>query len=207
VDRGGRSALEFTDPEGQCLQLADDGGAPGGRPWPGSPVPAAQFIRGLDSVTLVERRLSGTGSLLTEVLKMSRVRSYERDGREVAVFAMGAGGPGAEVHVEERPDLPPGRVGAGGVHHVAFRTPNAQEQQEWLARIRGAGLSVSDVIDRYYFRSIYFREPGGVLFEIATDGPGFATDETLETLGGRLSLPPFLEPQRAAIEAGLAPLG
>jgi glyoxalase family protein len=206
VERAGRNVLEFTGAEGQHLQLVDDGGAPGGKRWPGSPVPTSQFITGLDGVTLTARRLDRTAAVLTEVLGMRRTRSYEREGREVAVFEMGSGGPGTEVHLEERTDLPLVRVGAGGVHHVAFRTPNAEEQLQWLSRIRGAGISISDVIDRYYFRSLYFREPGGILFEIATDGPGFATDESLDHLGERLALPPFLEPHRAQIEAGLAPL-
>jgi len=106
----------------------------------------------------------------------------------------------------ERPDLPPARQGVSGVHHVAFRTPNGAEQQEWRRRIVQAGLLVSEQIDRYYFQSLYFREPNGILFEIATDGPGFATDEDPAHLGERLALPPFLEPRRAQIEAGLQPL-
>jgi len=206
TDRAGRSAVAFGDPEGQRLLLVDDGATPGGTAWRESPVPADQFIKGLDSVTLTVRRLEPTASVLTGILGMRRSPSYEHDGREVAVFEMGDGGPGAEVHVEERRELPPVRVGAGGVHHVAFRTPSTQEQLEWVKCIRAAGLATSQVIDRYYFQSVYFREPGGVLFEIATDGPGFATDETLETLGQSLSLPPFLEPRRAEIEAELAPL-
>jgi glyoxalase family protein len=119
---------------------------------------------------------------------------------------MGPGGPGAEVHVAERADLPRGFVGAGGVHHVAFRTPDDEQQEAWWKRIREARLAVSPVIDRYYFHSIYFREPNGILFEIATDGPGFATDEDSEHLGEQLALPPFLEPRREEIEAGLKPL-
>ena len=116
------------------------------------------------------------------------------------------GGPGTEVHLTERPDLPPTRQGAGGVHHVAFRVPDREQQQEWRRRIVGAGLPVSEQIDRFYFESIYFREPNGILFEIATDGPGFATDEDPAHLGESLALPPFLEPRRAQIEAGLRPL-
>jgi glyoxalase family protein len=92
------------------------------------------------------------------------------------------------------------------VHHVAFRTPNETEHAAWRERIAAAGLRVTPEIDRFYFHSIYFREPGGVLFEIATDGPGFATDESLASLGASLALPPFLEPHRAAIEAGLHPI-
>lgn len=203
---GGRLSLEFTDPEGQRLRLVDDGGAPGGIPWPGSPVPQSQGITGLDGVGLTVRRLASTEPILTDVLGMRRDREYERDGRQVTVFTMGQGGPGTELHIEERPELGRTRVGAGGVHHVAFRTPNDAEQTAWLARIRGAGLGTSDVIDRYYFRSLYFREPNGILFEIATDGPGFAADEDPAHLGETLALPPFLEPRRREIEAGLTPL-
>jgi glyoxalase family protein len=97
-------------------------------------------------------------------------------------------------------------LGIGGVHHVAFRTPTDDEHRQWQQQIARAGLGVTQVIDRYYFKSIYFREPGRILFEIATDGPGFATDEDAAHLGERLALPPFLEPRRAEIEAGLIPL-
>jgi glyoxalase family protein len=97
-------------------------------------------------------------------------------------------------------------VGIGGVHHVAFRTPNEEEHRRWRQRLAEMGLRVTPVIDRFYFRSIYFREPGGVLFEIATDGPGFATDEDEGHLGERLALPPFLEPYRTEIEANLQPI-
>ena len=203
---GGRASLSFTDPEGQRLRLVDDEGAPGGAPWAHSPVPGNMALRGLDSAILTVRRLEPTATVLTGVLRMRLARTYERDGHAVSVFAMGAGGPGAELEVIERPDLGPAHVGAGGVHHLAFRTPNATEQEAWHQRLQGAGLATSGLIDRYYFRSLYFREPGGILFEIATDGPGFASDEDPAHLGERLSLPPFLEPRRTQIEAGLRPL-
>ncbi len=205
-ERGGRLLLDFADPEGQRLQLVDDGGAPAGTPWAQSPVPTQFALRGLDNVTLTVRKLAPSATVLTAVLGMREERTYVRDGRQVTVFAMGPGGAGAEIHLEERPDLPWTSVGVGGVHHVAFRTPNADEQAAWMERIRSAGLGTSDLIDRYYFRSLYFREPNGILYEIATDGPGFATDEDPAHLGERLALPPFLEPRRAQIEAGLKPL-
>jgi glyoxalase family protein len=110
------------------------------------------------------------------------------------------------VRVAARADLPPAEPGRGGVHHVAFRVPDDEQHRRWQRRIAAAGIGVTPVIDRYYFRSLYFREPGGILFEIATDGPGFATDEDAAHLGERLALPPFLEPHRARIEAGLRPL-
>ena len=208
VEVAGRQTLRFTDPEGQALSLVADDGAAGGVPWDGSTVPVEQGIRGLDGVTLTVRRLAPTADVLVETLGFHQTREYRAEGdRSVVVFETGAGGPGTEVHVAERPDLPPVRPGAGGIHHVAFRTPDATEQQEWRRHLVRAGLPVSEQIDRYYFQSLYFREPNGILFEIATDGPGFATDEDAAHLGERLALPPFLEPRRAQIEAGLRPLG
>jgi glyoxalase family protein len=192
-----------------ALALVNDHGAPGGLPWPQSPVPVEMGIRGLHAVTLLVRELQPTAWVLSEVLGFQLVREYlvgQTPGRRVVVFATGAGGPGAEVHVEAGAQLAPGRLGRGGVHHVALRTPNDAEHVAWQAHIAQAGLGVTPVIDRYYFKSIYFREPGGILFEIATDGPGFATDEDADHLGERLALPPFLEPQRRQIEAGLRPL-
>ena len=122
------------------------------------------------------------------------------------VFEMGDGGPAAELHVAVEPDLRPASSGAGGVHHVAFRVPTFEEYDEWFKRLQTLGVQSSGPVDRFYFRSLYFREPNGILFELATDGPGFGADEPKETLGERLSLPPFLEARRARIEAGLKPL-
>lgn len=214
VEREGRAVLAFTDPEGQRLELVDDTpavhGAQGvqpGTPWKQSPVPAEWAIRGLEGVSLSLRSLEPTTQVLTEVLGFRQVGEHEEGGHRVVTFEVGPGGPGAEVRLVERPDLPRGgMVGAGGVHHVAFRTPDDEQQAAWRERIAQAGLVVTPIIDRYYFHSVYFREPGGVLFEIATDGPGFATDEDAGHLGERLALPPFLEPHRAQIEAGLRPI-
>jgi glyoxalase family protein len=209
VERGGRATIAFTDPEGQRLMLVDDGGAPGGTPWSESPVPAEYGIRGLHAVSILVRSLQPTALLLTEALGFRQVGEYpspEDLARTVTVFAAADAGPGTEIHVEERPELRRGQVGIGGVHHVAFRTPNDQEHRLWQHRLTEMGVHVTPVIDRYYFRSIYFREPGGVLFEIATDGPGFATDEDARHLGERLALPPFLEPHRTEIEANLQPI-
>jgi len=205
----GRARIAFSDPEGQSLALVDDGGAPANSvPWQESPVPPEMAIRGFDSVSLTVRTLAPTARVLTDILGFRQTdEQTEPDGdARVAVFETGAGGPGATVFVAERPDLPPASVGMGGVHHVAFRTPNDAEHRAWQQRIAAAGLRVTPEIDRFYFRSIYFREPGGILFEIATDGPGFATDESVDTLGTSLALPPFLEGRRAAIEAGLRPI-
>jgi glyoxalase family protein len=209
VEEDGQTVLRFTDPEGQELALMNDHGASGGIPWEHSPVPAEMAIRGLHAVRLLVHDLRPTAWVLTEALGFQQVRDYLADNdpaRQVTVFATGDGGPGAEVHVEAGRHLMPGRIGRGGVHHIAFRTPTDEEHRAWQQRLERAGLGVTPVIDRFYFKSIYFREPGGILFEIATDGPGFASDEEMEHLGEQLALPPFLEPRRREIEAGLRPL-
>jgi glyoxalase family protein len=210
-ERAGRQTLAFTDPEGQRLQLFDDSGAavPGGTPWAQSPVPAAYGIRGLGAATLTVGRLEPTALVLTEALGFRQTGAWSspvNSTEQLVVFETGAGGPGATLYVAVRSGLPAARQGRGGVHHIAFRTPDDQTHQAWQQRLAGLGLHVTPVIDRFYFRSIYFREPGGVLFEIATDGPGFATDEDAAHLGEQLALPPFLEPHRGEIEAGLRPL-
>jgi glyoxalase family protein len=208
VERDGRELLAFTDPEGQRLRLVDDTGAsiPEGVPWEESAVPQEAGVRGLGAVELTVRNLEPTAWVLTGVLDFRMVGAHERDGGRVAIFEVGPGGPGSEVRVVEEPEAPGAHLGRGGVHHVAFRTPDDEEHAEWRERIKGAGLGVTPQIDRYYFRSIYFREPGGVLFEIATDGPGFTSDEDPAHLGERLALPPFLEEHREQIEAGLRPI-
>jgi glyoxalase family protein len=146
-----------------------------------------------------------TDAVLTVVANMRHAREYKRDTRAVHVYEMGDGGPAAELHVMVEPDLPPAQQGAGAFHHVAFRTPD-DEYEEWAEGLRQLRVPNSGKVDRFYFRSLYFREPNGILFEIASDGPGFATDEPLDKLGEKLSLPPFLETHRREIEAGLKPL-
>lgn len=205
----GRLTLPFEDAEGQRLMLVDDDGTGPASPWERSAVPAEHQIRGLGPVVLSVHDLARTERVLTGVMNMRRERHYaatEAAG-EVHVFAMGQGGPAAELHVIEQKDLPMAQQGAGGVHHVAFRTPDDQQYHRWAQRLNELGVRNSGEIDRFYFRSLYFREPNGILFEIATDGPGFATDEPMDALGEKLALPPFLESRRAAIEAGLKPLG
>ena len=207
-ERDGRSYLDFTDPEGQRLRLSEDRGegVPGGIPWENAPVPPEAGIRGLGAVDLTVAELRPTAWVLTEVLGFRQTGERTEDVGRTVTFEVGEGGPGATVRVVERTSAPYAHLGRGGVHHVAFRTPDDQEHAAWREHIRRAGLGVTPQIDRYYFRSIYFREPGGVLFEIATDGPGFATDEDAEHLGERLSLPPFLEGRREEIEARLDPI-
>ena len=210
VDEGGRGVLAFRDREGQRLALIDDHDAQvaGGTPWARSTTPAPVAIRGLGTVNLTVRELAPTARVLMDVMGFREARTYRAPGtsQDVVVFETGMGGVGAEVHIEEQPGMPFERLGRGGVHHVAFRVPNAEEYAQWLERLASAGIRTSGPINRYYFRSIYFREPNGILFELATDGPGFATDEDAEHLGERLALPPFLEPRRPEIEANLQPL-
>jgi glyoxalase family protein len=204
----GRLQLEFEDPEGQRLALVDDGGTGPSHPWSRSPVPQAFQIRGLGPITLSVPDLAPSDRFLTEVMAMRRGRSYaapDAPGVTVQVYDMGAGGPAAELHVRVEPGLPRAQQGAGAVHHVAFRVAD-DEYAAWVARLERLRIASSGPVDRFYFRSLYTREPNGILYEIATDGPGFAMDESLEALGERLSLPPFLEPQRSAIERNLKPL-
>lgn len=203
----GRLTMLFEDGEGQRLALIDDGGHGDSSPWEKSPVPAEHQIRGLGPISLDVHHLDRTEKILTDVMNMRRVRDYAApDGAQTFVFEMGDGGPAAELHVAERSDLPIARQGAGGVHHVAFRTPDDTQYEAWAKRLNELRIPNSGEVDRFYFRSLYFREPNGILFEIATDGPGFATDEPMATLGEKLALPPFLEGRRAEIEAGLKPL-
>jgi len=209
VEVDGRLTLPFEDGEGQRLVLVDDGGAAPASPWEKSAVPAEHQIRGLGPIVLTVQDLARTEQVLTGVMNMRRARDYaspHTDAR-IVVFTMGEGGPAAELHILEQKDQPAAGQGAGGVHHVAFRTPDETQYHAWTQRLSEFRIPNSGEIDRFYFRSLYFREPNGILFEIATDGPGFATDEPMETLGEKLALPPFLEPRRAAIEAGLKPLG
>jgi glyoxalase family protein len=210
AERDGRLTLDFEDREGQRLTLIDDGGAGDPpRPWDRSPVPAEMQVRGLGPITISVPDLGPTDAVLTRVMGLRPVREYpspDDPHDRVHVYEMGEGGPHAELHVAVQPALSPGRLGAGGVHHVAFRTPNEEEYHAWTERLRSLGVQNSGEIDRYYFRSLYFREPNGVLFEIATDGPGFAVDENPATLGEHVVLPPFLEPHRARIVAGLKPI-
>ncbi|CAM3389618.1 ring-cleaving dioxygenase [Paracoccus nototheniae] len=203
----GRPSLDVEDPEGQRLRLiaAPD---PAGHPWDRSDVPAGHQIRGLGPITISVADLAPTEALLTQVMNMRRVRDYASpDGQgQVHVFEMGTGGAAAELHVAVQPGLPQARQGAGGVHHVAFRVPDTAALTAWTDHVAQFRVPSSGEVERFYFRSLYFREPGGNLFELATDGPGFDVDEPQDTMGEGLSLPPFLEARRTQIEARLKPL-
>ena len=205
VERDGKPVLDFEDPEGQRLSLVVDE-EPAAATWSRSPVPAVHQIRGLGPLLLSVPKFEPTDRILRDLLGMPHVRSYAAEGRDVHVYQTGPEpGCSREIHLLAKPDLPVARQGAGGVHHFALRTTNA-DYEAWAERLAASGRPNSGPVDRFWFRSLYFREPGGILIEIATDEPGFATDEPLDKLGETLSLPPFLEPRRREIEAGLAPL-
>lgn len=204
---GAWQAMPFVGFEGQPICLVADAGQarPAGEPWTGGGVPAEHAIMGLGPLVLTVRALGPTAAFLTGVLGFRHVASYPSLAAQgtAQVFATGEGGAATEIHVEERANLPHERLGRGGVHHLALRVPDDDALEWWLRRIEAAHLRTSGIVDRYYFHSVYVRERGGILFELATDGPGFLLDEPEESLGERLSLPPFLEPRRAEIEQHL----
>jgi glyoxalase family protein len=218
TERAGRATVDFEDFEGQRFCLVVEKGGEPAHPWAKSPIPVEHQIRGLGPIMLSVPKLEPTDLVLTKVLGMRRGaqiagkregENAERGGQvgasEVQVYEMGPGGPGAELHVAVESGIPRARPGAGGVHHVAFRT-TAKEYHAWAERLNRLGMQSSGPVNRYYFQSLYFREPNGILFEIATDEPGFTADEPLDQLGEKLALPPFLEGRRKEIEAGLKPL-
>ena len=209
----GRDVLRFEDPEGQRLTLVDDGGAPTEiEVWPGAPgveVPAEFAIRGFFAVALSVPRLDRVEPILTRVLNFTeswRGPNPDNAAEELIVYGMDGGGPGKEVHLVVQPDAPRAWLGRGGVHHVAFRLRDDAEQAAWSTALLQAGVRHSGIIDRFWFKSLYFRISNGILFELATDGPGFAVDEDPAHLGEMLVLPPFLESRRERIEAGLRPI-
>ena len=208
--RDGRWVLDFEDPEGTPLSLVDDTGKGISFPWKNSPVPSEHQVRGLGYNILTVPSLGPTERFLVEGLSIHRVRGYQHPDapdQEVHVFEMGEGGVDAEVHVAVRRELKRMRYGAGGVHHLALRIPDEDAQAYWVDRLNGLQYVNSGSVDRFYFRSIYVREPNGVLFELATDGPGFDVDEAGDALGEELALPPFLEPRRSEIESRLHRVG
>ena len=193
-------SLAFQDPEGQHLRLvAEPRTAAAARPWSGSPVPPEASVIGLSATTLTVRDFDPTARLLTETL------GFRASAQDPALFETGAGGPGRQLRLLASDEE--AVHGGGGVHHVAWSVADAGEQRRWQQHLTQHRVANSGLVDRFYFQSLYFRIPGGILFEIATDGPGFTADgEDPAHLGERLSLPPFLEGQRTRIEAGLHPL-
>ena len=200
-DRFGETVLRFPDPDGLRLELvaAADDAREG---WASGPVPPEHAVRGFHHVTLLSSDPAGTAELMTGTLGFQQ--TGEAEGR--TRFEAGEGGPGNTVDVANGSGFPRGTMGVGTVHHVAFRVPDEERQLELREKVAALGYNVTPVLDRNYFRSIYFREPGGVLFEIATDPPGFAADEDTEHLGESLKLPPWIEPRREELEGVLPPL-
>ena len=200
IEEAGRPTLAFEDHEGQRLALAADGSG-AAHPWDQSPVPAEHQIRGLGPITMSVADPGPTDVVLTKLMNMTAAGRFG----DTLVYRMEQAGAVGELHVTVDPGLPPAQQGAGGVHHVAFNIPYA-DYDAWAARLKTMRVPNSGPVDRFWFKSLYFREPNGVLFELATDAPGFATDEPMDRLGTTLSLPPFLEARRAEIEAGLKKL-
>jgi glyoxalase family protein len=188
--------ISFPDPDGLQLELVAHPGAEARPGWSGGPIPAEYAIRGFSGATLTVDDYELTADVLTKVLGF---RLAGQEGQRYR-YEVGEGADLARVDLINAPELPEGQMAAGTVHHIAWRTPSDEQQLAWRAELQQVGLQVTPVRDRQYFHSIYFREPNGILFEIATDPPGFATDETPETLGTQLKLPPWLEPQRATLE-------
>ena len=201
--RFGENVIQFRDPHGLGLSLTETTSPLETVPWKRSTVPSAHQLRGFCGVRLWERDLGRTARFLTEGL------GFKQTGDEGGWhrFEVAGGGAGRRVEVRELSEQRRGTWGTGAVHHVAFRVNDVDHQALVRGRVAQAGQQPTDVIDRFWFRSIYFKEPGGALFEVATDGPGFTVDEHPDTLGEHLILPPWLETQRADIEAGLPTLG
>lgn len=199
--RGESEVLTLFDYDGMRLELvATEGDERSG--WDGvADIPAEHAVRGLHSVTLTERSIDPTAGMLTNLLGME----LSAESKSSAKFSMGSGASGARVQVDggaqER-----GLQAGGTVHHVAFSARDLPTLEIWQQELLSRGVQVTQIMDRQYFKSIYFREPGGVLFEIATDDPGFATDEPLLELGRKLRLPPWLEPSREQIQQSLPPI-
>jgi glyoxalase family protein len=194
--------LGFVDPDGLRLDLVGNAAdSEQAEPWAGSPIPLEHSLRGFAAPTLLLAGFEQTSQLLQDSLGMTPPRGEGQRYR----FAAGSGA-GGQVDIDVRPNEPAGGMGAGIVHHIAFRAAGEEQQLAMRAALIDRGVDVTPVLDRQYFRSIYFREPGGVLFEIATDPPGFMTDETAQGLGASLKLPPWLETNRAQIENALPPL-
>jgi glyoxalase family protein len=201
VNRDGEDVLIFHDPDGLQLALVAHPQGDPREPWDNGHVPAEHAVRGLHSVTLSVAREEATADMFGDL----GLTFTGQDSNRLR-FSAGEGGPGAMVDLLVTPDSPGGLVAAGTVHHVAWRAPDEQTQAAWREELVGSGVSVTSILDRQYFRSIYFREPGGTLLEVATDQPGFAIDEPLLELGHALKLPPWLEPNREQIEHTLPKL-
>jgi len=200
--RFGETVLPFTDPDGMRLALVGAATVEGEPAWSDGAIPAEHAVRGFHGVTVMVEDGPRTGAILKDVLGFAESGQDSSFTRYRATAAFGA-----TVDVREAKGFLGGRVGRGSVHHIAFRAADYAQQADMARKLsRDHEITPTEQKDRKYFRSVYFREPGGVLFEIATDQPGFAVDEPLATLGQLLKLPPFLEPRRTELEGVLPPL-
>ncbi len=201
--RFGEEVIRFSDPDGMGLELVALASPPEVTVWEDGGIPAESAIRGFQGVTGALEGYERTAKLLTEVMGYRLISQEQNRFR----FTIGDGNvPGQTMDLVCMPDSHRGRLGSGSVHHIAFRTPDDAQQAGWRERLVELGYNVSPVMDRDYFHSIYFREPGGILFEIATDPPGFTVDETVQELGQNLKLPKWIEPQRERLIEILPPI-
>ena len=201
--RFGEEVIRIVDPDGLLIELIGSISTTGFEPWSDGTVPVEYSLRGFHGVSVSLEGYEQTAKLLNETFGYQLL---EQSSNRFRFAAPGESGIGRIVDLLCMPDGSTGRVAAGSVHHIAFRARNDEEQLAWRQRLVGLGYNVTPVIDRTYFHSIYFREPGGVLFEIATDPPGFTLDESLKDLGENLRLPSWLEPSRSQIEKILPPI-
>lgn len=194
--------LSFEDPDGLSIEFEFSGGESADRPWVDGPVPPEYGIKGLSGATMLLRQSTYTEIMLRNLLGFQPAGAEEHRER----YLVGNGDYTAAIDLVTDREIFPARQGAGSIHHIAWRVPGYNHQAAWRTRIAEAGLDVTEIIDRQYFRSIYFHEPGGVLFEIATDQPGFTIDESVDSLGTALKLPSWLEPRRQQLERVLPPI-
>jgi catechol 2,3-dioxygenase-like lactoylglutathione lyase family enzyme len=202
LERFGEQVLSFSDSDGLGIELISTANPRSDRAYAEGPVPPEYAIHGFHSATLTEAGYQRTATLLTETMGFKLI---EEEGNRFR-YAARSGDSGAIVDVLCAPEERPGRVAVGTVHHIAWRTADDPQQLAWQQRLARLNYDVTPVIDRKYFHSIYYREPGGILFEIATDPPGFGVDETTAELGSKLQLPPWLESAREELVAALPPL-
>ncbi|WP_202623305.1 VOC family protein [Alkalibacterium sp. MB6] len=196
----GKKVLPFVDFDNQQYQLVSDEhntGVESGTPWKDGPIPLEYAITGLGPIVFTYSNFEYIKAVLEQVYEFNEIDSEG----DVHLFEMGEGGNGAQVIVEYNTVLPPHKQGFGTVHHVAFRVDDKQDLDNWTQRYQTFNLANSGFVERFYFQSLYGRITPGILIELATDGPGFMEDEPYETLGEKLSLPPFLESERGSIES------